>query len=159
MSVSATVLDAEAIGRLLPHRPPLLLVERVTQLELGPQTAIQAELMLAPIHPVLVGHFPGNPVWPGCYTLEGLAQTCALAGLAASREGPAAENSAAPPTVFMAAVKVKLLRPVVPPGVLVYRARHTHRVGEIHRFWVQAVFGNATVAEGTLDVAVAGRAR
>jgi hypothetical protein len=53
---------------------------------------------------------------------------------------------------MVAAVKVKLLRPVVPPARLVYRVAHTHAVGDLHRFTVEASVGNASVAQGTLDV-------
>jgi 3-hydroxymyristoyl/3-hydroxydecanoyl-(acyl carrier protein) dehydratase len=109
---------------------------------------------------VFRGHFPGRPIWPGSYTIEGLAQACALVGGLAG--GLTARDSAATPAAavdslsdgaaMVAAVKVKLLRPVVPPATLIYRVEHTHAVGDVHRFAVEASVDGVAVAQGTLDV-------
>jgi 3-hydroxyacyl-[acyl-carrier-protein] dehydratase len=154
--VGAVILDRPAIERLLPQRPPLLLVDRVTATSEGQEPSLVAALDLTGGEPVFAGHFPDRPIWPGSYTIEGLAQACALLG------GLWARTGAAPPPgtgvtapggpAMVAAVKVKLLRPVMPPATLVYRVAHTHVVGELHRFAVEASVGSATVAQGTLDV-------
>jgi 3-hydroxyacyl-[acyl-carrier-protein] dehydratase len=148
------ILDRAAIERLLPQRPPLLLVDRVTATGDGGEPSLVAALDVTGDETVFAGHFPGRPVWPGSYTIEGLAQACALLGglrAAAYAASPAAGPVPGPPAM-VAAVKVKLLRPVVPPATLVYRVAHTHAVGDLHRFAVEASVGNAPVAHGTLDV-------
>jgi 3-hydroxyacyl-[acyl-carrier-protein] dehydratase len=147
-------LDRAAIERLLPQRPPLLLVDRVTATAGGAEPSLVAALDLTGDELVFRGHFPGRPVWPGSYTIEGLAQACALLGglQAPTRTPSEAQLSVSRPLAMVAAVKVKLLRPVVPPATLVYRVAHTHVVGDLHRFAVEAAVGGAAVAQGTLDV-------
>lgn len=145
------ILDRSGVERLLPQRPPLLLVDRVLAISEGAEPRLVAALDLHGDEPVLQGHFPGRPLWPGSYTIEGLAQSCALLGrLLASGAGD--QPTTAVPLAFVAAVKVKLLRPVAPPASLTYRVAHTHVVGEIHRFAVEASVDGALVAQGTLDV-------
>lgn len=157
MSNPGTILDATAVGDLLPQKPPLLLVDRVTRFSPGVHPEVEAGFSISVEHPVLVGHFPGRPVWPGSYTIEGLAQTCALAGmLGIDRPALALAERDSQPPVMVAAVKVKLLQPVVPPALLVYRAIHTHAVGQIHRFNVEALCSGIPVAAGSLDVVVFG---
>jgi 3-hydroxyacyl-[acyl-carrier-protein] dehydratase len=145
------ILDRYGVERLLPQRPPLLLVDRVLAASEGAEPRLVAALELHGDEAVFQGHFPGRPVWPGSYTIEGLAQSCALLGrLLAKGEGD--EPLAAVPLALVAAVKVKLLRPVVPPALLTYRVAHTHVVGDIHRFAVEASVDGVLVAQGTLDV-------
>lgn len=75
-TVPGQQLDVEAILRILPHRPPFLLVDRVVSWSPnGKLTAIKAVTMNEPF---FVGHFPGHPVMPGVLILEALAQACAL---------------------------------------------------------------------------------
>ena len=57
-------IDREQIMRLLPHRDPLLLVDRISALDLQAQT-LRAHRRIDPDDPVFVGHFPGAPVYPG----------------------------------------------------------------------------------------------
>jgi 3-hydroxyacyl-[acyl-carrier-protein] dehydratase len=142
------ILDRAGVERLLPQRPPLLLVDRVLASTEGAEPRLVAALELHGDEAVLQGHFPGRPVWPGSYTIEGLAQSCALLGRLLAK----GEGDAPIPLAFVAAVKVKLLRPVVPPALLTYRVAHTHVVGDIHRFAVEASVDSALVAQGTLDV-------
>lgn len=154
-------LDRQAVAELLPQRPPLLLVDCVFAAARPgrEQPAVAAALSLRGNEPVLAGHFPGRPVWPGCYTLEGLAQTCALAGLLAPL--------ALPPTttlpqrrrvvqVALAGARLKWTGLITPPGRLEYFAEQISRVGELHRFAVEASIDERPVAVGTLDVAIEG---
>jgi 3-hydroxyacyl-[acyl-carrier-protein] dehydratase len=153
------ILDRPAIERLLPQRPPLLLVDRVIAAGDGAEPSLTAALDVRGDEPVLAGHFPGRPLWPGSYTIEGLAQTCALFGGLRARVPDAGAGAVAPlpAPALVAAVKVKLLRPVSPPATLVYRVAHTHTVGDLHRFAVEASVDGALVAQGTLDVFQAAR--
>jgi 3-hydroxyacyl-[acyl-carrier-protein] dehydratase len=145
------ILDRAEIERLLPQRPPLLLVDRVLTATDGPEPRLVAALDLRGDEPILAGHFPGRPIWPGSYTIEGLAQTCALLG-GWKALGTGRANVTEAPPALVAAVKVKLLRPVVPPATLTYRVAHTHQIGDLRRFAVEADVGGALVAQGTLDV-------
>ena len=69
-------LDIKQILRLMPHRYPILLVDRV--LELEPGVRIAAIKNVSVNEPHFQGHFPGHPVMPGVLIIEALAQAAAV---------------------------------------------------------------------------------
>jgi 3-hydroxyacyl-[acyl-carrier-protein] dehydratase len=70
------LLDVEAIQKILPHRPPFLLVDRVVEHERGKR--LVAWKCVTMNEPFFVGHFPGHAVMPGVLVLEAMAQASAL---------------------------------------------------------------------------------
>lgn len=68
----------QQIQQLIPHRSPFLLIDRVTQFEVG--KSIVALKNVSMTDPYLEGHFPGNPVMPGVLIIESLAQASAVLG-------------------------------------------------------------------------------
>ncbi|MBR8000116.1 3-hydroxyacyl-ACP dehydratase FabZ [Burkholderia vietnamiensis] len=76
MSTEKINLDIHKILTLLPHRYPILLVDRV--LELEPRKGIKALKNVSINEPFFQGHFPKRPVMPGVLILEALAQAAAL---------------------------------------------------------------------------------
>ncbi|MDX1625809.1 MAG: 3-hydroxyacyl-ACP dehydratase FabZ [Wenzhouxiangellaceae bacterium] len=87
MSDPSTV-DIERIFKLLPHRYPFLLVDRVLDYELGDAPSIHALKNVTINEPFFQGHFPGHPVMPGVLILEAMAQAAGcLAHLARERSG------------------------------------------------------------------------
>ena len=69
-------LDHEQVLALLPHRPPMLLIDTVSSLI--PGESAQAHFYVRPDLEVFSGHFPGSPILPGIYTAEAAAQAAAL---------------------------------------------------------------------------------
>ena len=73
-------LNQEEIKTILPHRDPMLLVTSVE--ELTPGEEIRASFYADPAREIFPGHFPGNPVLPGVYTVECLGQAADLVVMA-----------------------------------------------------------------------------
>jgi len=74
-------LGRGTIAHFLPHRAPFALLDAVVAFRAkAPRPALCATLLVSADEPVLAGHFPGLPLWPGAYTLEGMGQTCQMLG-------------------------------------------------------------------------------
>lgn len=71
-------VEIEEILSLLPHRYPMLLVDRVTELELGKRISAYKNITFN--EPCFMGHFPGKPIFPGVLILEALAQAAGILG-------------------------------------------------------------------------------
>lgn len=153
------------VERFLPHRPPLLLVDRVLSVELGARPSLRARLDLDPAAPVYAGHFPSRPLWPGVYTFEGLAQAGGLLlalELAAARAGPDLFDllrdgsplplPAAVGFVLLVEIDGRLLAPVSPGGSLEYAVRVLERAGGLVRFEGGASAAGQDVARATWRV-------
>ena len=114
-------LDVMQVMKVLPHRPPFLMVDRVTRIEGNKITAIKQVTMG---EPYFEGHFPGHPIMPGVLQLEAIAQ---VAGILMMRQ---AEN-AGKLAYFMSAEDVKWRRPVRPGDTLVINVEMTKSRGKI----------------------------
>lgn len=75
-SVDLTKPEGIKVTDFLPHRYPLLLVDRVV--EVVPMKSIRCIKMVSSLDPYLQGHFPGNPIMPGVLSIEALAQAAGL---------------------------------------------------------------------------------
>src|SRR5438105_1333125 len=106
-----TVLDALAIQKLLPHRYPFLLVDRI--IELVPRERIVGIKQVSINEPFFQGHFPGAPVMPGVLVVEALAQVGAVLCL---REIEDRDNKL---VLFTGLKEARFRRPVVPVDTLV----------------------------------------
>src|SRR5690606_38982912 len=71
-------MNQDAIKQYLPHRDPFLLIDEVLEIERGRRIVARKEVRHD--EGVLAGHFPDNPVYPGVYMVEGLAQTAVILG-------------------------------------------------------------------------------
>jgi beta-hydroxyacyl-ACP dehydratase FabZ len=140
------VLDIRAIERILPHRYPFLLVDRVD--EVGPDRLV-ARKLVSRNEPHFNGHFPGHPVMPGVLIIEALAQAGAL--LAASVVGFNPETHV---IYFMAIEKAKFRKPVVPGDVLTLDVTPLRKGGTIWKLRGEAKVGDQLVAEAELMAAI-----
>jgi 3-hydroxyacyl-[acyl-carrier-protein] dehydratase len=74
-STRSAALGRDAIERLIEHRDPFLLIDRITQID-PVQGALSAVRRVDPADPVFRGHFPGDPIYPGCLQIEMIGQLC-----------------------------------------------------------------------------------
>jgi 3-hydroxyacyl-[acyl-carrier-protein] dehydratase len=128
-------LEGEAATALIPHRPPFLFVDRITHVartQPAPRTATRAPAapepegtivcrhMLRRDAPILAGHFPGRPLWPGVLQVEAIGQ----AGLCLLRLLEPSAPSEEPLDIALTDILAgRYLRPVVPDGEVEIVAR------------------------------------
>lgn len=141
-------LDVSMIERLLPHRYPVLLVDRVLEWEAG--KFIRGIKNVTVNEPFFQGHFPGNPVMPGVLVIESMAQ---LAGLLTMLSDVARQDGSQL-VLFAGIDKARFKRQVVPGDTLVIEAELERSVRSIGRFRTRASVGNQLVCEATLLAAI-----
>jgi 3-hydroxyacyl-[acyl-carrier-protein] dehydratase len=139
-------MNYEEICRLLPHRPPLILVDRVVGFTVN--DSLLALKAITAHEPVFAGHFPGQPIFPGVYIIEGMAQASALLTFKTyEAEGVRYKNE-----VLLASVDdVRFRKPVVPGDVLYYRVKLRRRKGPWAWFEGQAEVGSEVVASASFS--------
>ena len=74
-------IGPDLVRQFLPHRPPFLFVDTVEAFSPGDRPSLSATHYISPNEPVFAGHFPHLYLWPGVYTIEGLAQSCLFLNL------------------------------------------------------------------------------
>ena len=83
-----TPIESAAIEKILPHRYPFLLIDRVISYTLEPEITLTGIKNVSINEPFFAGHFPENPVMPGVLILESMAQACGvLAYVALATDG------------------------------------------------------------------------
>ena len=147
MSLPPLPLNLEEIQRILPHRYPFLLVDRIIALELGKRIVGLKNVTIN--EPYFQGHFPGRPIMPGVLIVEALAQ---VGGILALLSNP--ENLGNPSVFLMGLDKVRFRQPVVPGDQLRLEVT-TLRGG--NKFWKmhgKAFVNDTLVTEGEMMAAV-----
>jgi beta-hydroxyacyl-ACP dehydratase FabZ len=144
-----SIIDVREIMTILPHRYPMLLIDRVTELE--PMQFARGYKNLTANEPMFQGHFPGNPVLPGVYMIEALAQ---LGGIIVLKPGDTARK-----LVYLVGVdKMKFRRPVVPGDRLDMEVR----LGKVKRnmglVTVEATVDGKLACSGELMFSIGGDA-
>ena len=143
---SPQTLSLDDIQRLLPHRYPFLLVDRIISLEVGKRIVGLKNVSVN--EPFFQGHFPGRPIMPGVLIAEAMAQVGGILALVSLPENQG--NS-----LFLLGLdKMRFRQPVVPGDQLRLEVE-SMRGGK--RFWkmkAQAFVDQTLVAEGELMAAV-----
>ncbi len=142
-----TRLDISEILRLLPHRYPFLLVDRV--LECVPGKSIRALKNVTYNEPFFTGHFPGRPLMPGVMIIEALAQS---AGILAFVTGGVVPNHDTK-FYFVGIDKARFRKPVEPGDQLVLTARLERALKGIWKFSTTALVNDTEVASADMMVA------
>jgi UDP-3-O-[3-hydroxymyristoyl] N-acetylglucosamine deacetylase/3-hydroxyacyl-[acyl-carrier-protein] dehydratase len=114
-------MDIEQIMKLIPHRPPFLMVDRVLKIDGNKIVAVKNVTIN---EAYFQGHFPGHPIMPGVLQLEAIAQ---VAGVVLLKQVEVADQVA----YFMSAENVKWRRPVFPGDVLIVEVEMTKIRGRI----------------------------
>jgi 3-hydroxyacyl-[acyl-carrier-protein] dehydratase len=139
------ILDVREIMRILPHRYPMLLIDRITEFE--PMHFARGYKNVTMNEPMFEGHFPGNPLLPGVYMIEALAQ---LGGAAIMQPGDLARK-----VPYLAAIeKVKFKRPVVPGDRLDMEARVTKTKRNVGYVEIEASVDGTQCVSGGLTFAI-----
>jgi 3-hydroxyacyl-[acyl-carrier-protein] dehydratase len=144
---STGVLEMQDILRLLPHRYPFLLVDRIVERR-GDEYGVGIKNVTAN-EPHFQGHFPGRPVMPGVLIIEGMAQT--VGAICAASQG----YTTAPAVLFLTIDKAKFRRPVVPGDTVEYRVTRTARRKTMVWFRGEAYVGGVLVAEAEVGAMIA----
>ena len=148
MSTEKINLDIHKILTLLPHRYPILLVDRV--LELTPHKSIKALKNVSINEPYFMGHFPSRPVMPGVLIIEAMAQTAAIVVFETMKA-----DSLGKLVYFMSIESAKFRRPVVPGDQLRIHVTKERARGPVWRFNGVAKVDGAVVAEATYTAMIA----
>ncbi|MBR2368076.1 MAG: bifunctional UDP-3-O-[Alistipes sp.] len=143
---SEPVFDVNQIKKLLPHRPPFLLVDRVFHIE---ENGIGGIKNVTMNEPFFVGHFPEEPVMPGVLIIEALAQCCGILVLS-KVDDPECYS-----TYFLKADGVKWKRKVVPGDTLQLECHITDMRRGICTAECKAFVGGQLACEAVLTAQIA----
>jgi 3-hydroxyacyl-[acyl-carrier-protein] dehydratase len=148
------MIDVVEIQKILPHRYPFLLVDKVT--ELTPEETLVGYKNVTIGEQVFQGHFPGHPIYPGVLILEGMAQAGGI--LAFKSMGDMTEEEAAEKVVyFMSIDKAKFRNPVKPGDRLEYRLSVIKHKGAIWMLDGKAYVDDKLVSEAELKAMIVDR--
>lgn len=138
------VADLARIKRMIPHRDPFLLIDRVRAIRKG-ESAV-GEKQVTAQEPYFAGHFPGEPIMPGVLMIEALAQTAGLLAFK-SAEMPVDENTV---IYFVGIDGARFKRPVQPGDQLRMEASILRVTRGIWKFAAKATVEGQIACEAEL---------
>jgi 3-hydroxyacyl-[acyl-carrier-protein] dehydratase len=139
--------DINRILRILPHRAPFVLIDRVV--ELAPRQSARALKCVSYNEPFFPGHFPGAPIFPGGLILEAMAQ---LTGVLAYASDP--YDNAQKVMYFLGVEEAKFRRPVVPGDRMTLDVEVVQRRSNIWKVAAEASVEGNTCATAKLLTAL-----
>lgn len=144
------MLDVIEIQKILPHRYPFLLVDKVTEMTGGDNIIAYKNISIS--EPVFQGHFPGHPIYPGVMILEGMAQAGGILALKSS--GLTDEEIKEKVIYFMSIDGAKFRSPVKPGDKLEYRIKVLKLRKNLIVLDGKAYVGDTLVSEAELKAMV-----
>ncbi|HCH23761.1 MAG TPA: 3-hydroxyacyl-[acyl-carrier-protein] dehydratase FabZ [Oceanospirillaceae bacterium] len=138
------LMDVKEVREYLPHRYPFLLVDRVTELNLG--ESIVAYKNVTVNEPFFNGHFPDHPVMPGVLIIEAMAQAAGILGFKTMDKTPQDGSI----YYFVGSDKLRFKRPVVPGDQLILNAAILSEKRGIWKFECKATVDGDLVASATI---------
>jgi len=145
------IFNVVEIQKILPHRYPFLLLDRVIKLEQGKY--IEGYKNVSISEPVFQGHFPDHPIYPGVMIIEGMAQA---GGVLAFQSYSESEQDDINNKVvyFMSIDKAKFRSPVTPGDQLVYKLSVIKHRGAIWQLDAKAFVDDKLVAQAELKAMI-----
>ena len=145
------VLNVTQIQKILPHRFPFLLIDRVT--DMNPSKSIIAYKNVSISEPVFQGHFPDHPIYPGVMIVEGMAQAGGVLAFKSlnEEEQKDAQNKV---VYFMSIDKCKFRAPVTPGDKLEYKISVIKHRGNIWVLKGEAFVDGQLVTEAELKAMI-----
>jgi len=140
-------LDIARIMKMIPHRYPFLLVDRVIDVVPNQRAVGIKNVTIGDIW--FQGHFPGKPVMPGVMIIESMAQTAAV--LVVHTLGPDAEGKL---VYFMSIEGARFRKPVFPGDTLHVHVHKERSRGNVWKFSAQAKVNGLAVAEATFTAMI-----
>jgi 3-hydroxyacyl-[acyl-carrier-protein] dehydratase len=144
--MSDAILDVEQIKKLLPHRAPMLLVEKLTDI-VPPQSATGYKAVSIN-EPWFAGHFPERAVMPGVLIVEAMAQTAGALVMHSQN------TSASGVVYFMTIEKARFRAPVYPGNLLRMPVKLVRSKGPVWKFEGQAFVGDTLCAQAEFSAMV-----
>lgn len=145
------LIDVVEIQKILPHRFPFLLLDRVTALQSG--HAIEAYKNVTIGEQIFQGHFPDHPIYPGVMIIEGMAQAGGVLAFK-SMDEEAQEDTKEKVVYFMSIDNAKFRNPVRPGDKLVYKLEVLKHRGNIWVLDAKAYVDDKLVAEAELKAMI-----
>jgi len=130
--------------RIIPHRYPFLLVDRVLEVDLDKRLVAIKNVSIN--EPFFNGHFPGAPVMPGVLTIESMAQAGAILGLLAAKNADLKNVL----VYFMGIDEAKFRRPIVPGDQMRIVVEVLRRKSVVWKMKGEVYIGSELAAEATL---------
>lgn len=137
-------LDVNEIMKMIPHRYPFLMIDRVVDIVKG-ETAVGVKAVTVS-EPHFQGHFPQRPIMPGVLVVEAMAQTAAV--LVVHELGEEARNKL---VYFMSISTARFRKPVVPGDMLRIHVAIKQNRGAVCKFEGKAMVDGVLVAEATFS--------
>lgn len=144
---SLNYLNVNEIMSLIPHRYPMLLIDRVEEVQLGLSAMGVKNVSMNEWY--FQGHFPGKPILPGVLIVEAMAQTAAVLVM---KTLDMKEDKL---VYFMSVEEAKFRKPVVPGDVLRLKVIKEKNRGAVWKFQGAAFVDDALVAEATFTAMIA----
>jgi len=139
------------IQKILPHRYPFLLVDRITDLKEGEY--IEGFKNVSISEPVFQGHFPDHPIYPGVMIIEGMAQAGGVLAFK-SMDNASQEEIENKVVYFMSIDKAKFRAPVTPGDQLVYKINVIKNKGAVWQLDAKAYVDDKVVAQAELKAMI-----
>jgi len=146
--VGERAMDTNEVMRILPHRYPFLMVDRILRFE-GETKAVGLKVVTIN-EPYFQGHFPGHPIMPGVLQIEAMAQVASILLLRNT-------ENAGKLGYFMSVDKAKFRKPVLPGDIMTMQVELTKSRGKIGKAEGQCLVNGEVVSEAELMFAILDR--